>query len=109
MTDLANKKCIPCTHGAKALDEEELAPLLLELGSDWQINAVGHLEKSFKFKNFKEALDFANKAGAIAENEGHHPDLHLTWGKCVIEIWTHKVNGLTESDFVLAAKIDRIA
>lgn len=81
--------------------------MLAELGSGWQVNDQGHLERLYAFANFARALEFANAVGAIAESEGHHPDLYIAWGKCRIEVWTHKINGLTESDFTLAAKADR--
>ncbi|MDQ6733354.1 MAG: 4a-hydroxytetrahydrobiopterin dehydratase, partial [Nitrospirota bacterium] len=81
--------------------------LLTQLAPGWHINKDGHLERLYTFPDFARALDFVNKVGAVAEAEGHHPDLHLAWGKCKVEIWTHKINGLTESDFYLAAKTDR--
>lgn len=77
-----------------------------ELGREWKVVNGHHLEKLFKFKNFVEALEFTNRIGAIAEKEGHHPDIYLTWGKVRVEIFTHTVNGLTKSDFILAAKIE---
>ena len=81
--------------------------LLAQLSPGWQLNQEGHLERTYLFTNFVRALEFANKVGAVAEAEGHHPDLHIAWGKCRVEIWTHKIQGLTESDFYLAAKADR--
>jgi 4a-hydroxytetrahydrobiopterin dehydratase len=81
--------------------------LLSEIDPDWRLNIAGHLERDFTFPDFARALGFANAIGDIAESEGHHPDLHVGWGKCTVEIWTHKVSGLTKSDFVLAAKTDR--
>lgn len=81
--------------------------LLRELEGGWQLNPNGHLERTYSFKDFAEAMAFANKVADIAESEGHHPDLHIAWGKCTVEIWTHKIRGLTESDFYLAAKADR--
>jgi 4a-hydroxytetrahydrobiopterin dehydratase len=89
------------------MPREEAERLLGELHADWQLNAAGHLERSLKFGNFVMALDFANRVGEIAEAENHHPDLHVAWGSCTVEIWTHKIAGLTESDFVFAAKVDR--
>jgi 4a-hydroxytetrahydrobiopterin dehydratase len=76
--------------------------------SGWQVVDGHHLIKAYKFPDFRTALDFVNQAGAIAETEGHHPDLFLAWGKVEVKTWTHKIDGLTESDFILAAKIDRI-
>jgi 4a-hydroxytetrahydrobiopterin dehydratase len=81
--------------------------LLYQLKAGWHVNPQGHLERVFGFPDFAQPLAFANKVGAIAEEEGHHPDLHIAWGKCKVEIWTHKIDGLTESDFYLAAKADR--
>jgi 4a-hydroxytetrahydrobiopterin dehydratase len=81
--------------------------LLAQLSPGWQLNPAGHLERTYPFKDFVQALEFANAVGGIAETEGHHPDLHIAWGKCRVEIWTHKIQGLTESDFYLAAKADR--
>ena len=81
--------------------------LLKQLGQGWTLNGKGHLERRYTFKDFAQALAFVKKVGAIAEAEGHHPDLYLAWGKCKIEIWSHKIKGLTESDFVLAAKAER--
>lgn len=103
---LADKKC---SDGGSvsplwALRERKL---LKELWQGWKLNGKGHLERRCTFKDFAQALAFANKAGAVAEAEGQHPDLFLAWGKCKIDIWSHKIKGLTESDFVLAAKAER--
>src|SRR4029077_11378055 len=108
MSSLANEKCIPCRGGVPALKGEELAALALELGGAWRVVDEHHLEKEFRFPDFAQALAFTNKVGAIAEEEGHHPDIYLAWGKVRVTIWTHKVDGLTRSDFVLAAKIERL-
>lgn len=105
--DLAKKHCVPCRGGVPPLKGEALKKLEKELGSGWKVESEHHLEKEFKFPDFKQALAFTNKVGEIAEAEGHHPDLYLAWGKVKIQIWTHKIDGLTESDFILAAKIDR--
>jgi 4a-hydroxytetrahydrobiopterin dehydratase len=104
---LANEKCVPCKGGVPPLKGEELERLTRELGSDWRVVDEHHLEKEFRFKNFAEALAFTNKVGAIAEEQGHHPDIFLAWGKVRVTIWTHAIDGLTRSDFVLAAKIER--
>ena len=106
MSDLASKSCVPCRGGVPPLEGKELRRLESELGGGWKVVDGHHLEKNFDFPDFKEALDFTNRVGEIAEAEGHHPDIHLSWGKVGIEIWTHKIDGLTESDFILAAKID---
>ena len=107
MTELADNPCIPSDGNTPRVTGERAALLLDELGAGWSINGSGHLEKLFVFKNFVEALSFANDIGDIAEAEGHHPDLHIGWGRCGVEIWTHDINGLAESDFFLAAKVNR--
>lgn len=104
---LADNKCIPCRGGVPPVPADRAQALLKELGRGWSLNQSGHLERLYTFKDFVQALAYVNKVGAVAEAEGHHPDLYLAWGKCKIEIWTHKINGLTESDFYLAAKADR--
>lgn len=108
MSELAAKKCIPCTEGTPPLEGEDLAQFVSELGGCWQVINDHHLEKEFFFHDFKEALAFTNILGNLAEAEGHHPDIHLSWGKVRVLIWTHKINGLSESDFILAAKCDQI-
>jgi len=108
MPELAEKMCVPCRGGVPPLTAEEIRPLQAEV-KDWSVVNNHHIEREFKFKDFKTALDFTNKVGAIAEEQGHHPDIYLAWGKVQVQIWTHKINGLTESDFILAAKIDRAA
>lgn len=105
---LSDKHCVPCRGGVPPLKEEQLQRLAIELNNGWQVIEEHHLEKEYKFSDFKTALDFTNHVGVIAEDEGHHPDIYLTWGKVKVTIWTHKINGLSESDFILAAKIDRI-
>ena len=105
---LANEKCVPCRGGVPALKGDELRAVAAELGGDWRVVEEHHLEKEFAFLDFKTALAFTNRVGAVAEEEGHHPDIYLAWGKVRVTIWTHKIDGLTRSDFVLAAKIDRV-
>jgi 4a-hydroxytetrahydrobiopterin dehydratase len=104
---LADEKCIPCSGGIPAMKGKELAELARTLGGDWRVVDEHHLEKEFTFPDFAQALAFTNRIGAIAEEEGHHPDIYLSWGKVGVKIWTHKVDGLTRADFVLAAKMDR--
>lgn len=104
---LADKTCVPCKGGVPPLKGEDLAKLNAEV-PEWQVVEEHHLHKVFRFPDFQKALDFVNRAGTIAEEQGHHPDILLAWGKAEITIFTHKINGLTESDFVLAAKIDRV-
>jgi 4a-hydroxytetrahydrobiopterin dehydratase len=108
MMELADKKCVPCKGGVPPLSREWVDTLLAELEPGWKATHHGtRIERTYPFEEFKPALEFANRVGAIAEEEGHHPDLHVGWGRCTVEIWTHKINGLTESDFYLAAKSDR--
>lgn len=104
---LSEKKCESCVSATRSLSFDEFTGLLSEL-KGWTVVAEHHLLKSYKTSNFAEALELANKIGALAEEEGHHPDLLVRWGELKIEMWTHKVDGLTEADFVLAAKIDRM-
>lgn len=104
--DLAKKKCIPCDKKTPPLKGAQLKELFKELKPGWKIVDEHELEKEFLFPDFKQALAFTNKVGALAEQEGHHPDIFLAWGKVKITLWTHKINGLSESDFVLASKID---
>ncbi len=103
---LRDEKCAPCNRRTPPLKKEEVDRLIAELGGGWSLNAAGHLEREFgPFADFAGALAFANAAGRIAESEGHHPDLHVGWGRCRVEIWTHAYSALSKNDFVLAAKI----
>jgi 4a-hydroxytetrahydrobiopterin dehydratase len=106
---LAQKHCVPCRGGVPPLKGAELADLQARLGHGWNVVEEHHLDKTFEFPDFKSALDFTNKVGEVAESEGHHPDIHLAWGKARVTLWTHKIDGLTESDFVMAAKIEGVA
>ncbi len=106
MAGLAEKTCIPCRGGVPPLTMEQIEPLLNQVES-WNVVNHHHIEKEFTFPDFQSALNFVNKVGATAEEQGHHPDIYLAWGKVEIKIWTHKIDGLTESDFILAAKIDK--
>ena len=108
MSELAAKRCVPCKGGVPPLAGEQLDDLLQQLGPNgWRVSAGHHLEKSYKFPDFVQALAFVNRVGAVAEAQGHHPDIALGWGKVTVTIWTHKIEGLTESDFILAAKADQ--
>ncbi len=102
---LAAEVCEPCRGGVPALTEEQYGPLFAEL-SGWEVVAGHHLQKQYDFPDFVSALGRLNQIAALAESVGHHPDLHLSWGRLVIQIWTHKVDGLTRADFVFAAKCD---
>ena len=107
MSDLAEKSCVPCRGGVPPLKGEALRMFARQI-TDWEVIEEHHLSKTYKLADFKEALHLVNRIGEIAEREDHHPDIYLAWGKVRVEIWTHKINGLTESDFILAAKIDEI-
>lgn len=107
MSDLASKTCVPCRGGVPPLKSSQLAALAAQV-PQWQIVNEHHLTRNFAFPDFRQALDFVNRVGAIAEEQGHHPNILLTWGHAEITIWTHKIDGLTESDFILAAKIDKM-
>jgi 4a-hydroxytetrahydrobiopterin dehydratase len=105
--ELASKSCVPCRGGVPALKGEQLRELRQQVPG-WQVENEHHLHRTYTFPDFRTALDFVNRVGEIAEREGHHPDIALGWGKAEITIWTHKVDGLTESDFILAAKIEQL-
>ena len=107
MNDLADGVCIPCRGGVPPLKGNELDAFLEKLGNKWKIIDEHHLEKEYLFENFRKALDFTIKVGELAENQNHHPDIFLAWGKVKLTIWTHKIDGLTESDFIFAAKADK--
>ena len=111
MTDLANKKCVPCEGGIPAFDIDEIHKYLKKIDG-WDVlkdsNDNFYIEKKFKFKNYVQSEQFIIKVGQIAEQEGHHPDIKFGWGYCRIKIFTHAIKGLAESDFILASKIDRI-
>lgn len=108
MTDLAKLECVPCRGGIPPLEGEKIRELLTQL-TGWEVINEHHLRKTYKLANFAKALELINRIGALAETQGHHPDFCFGWGYCEVKIWTHKIDGLTESDFVLAAKIDQIA
>ena len=111
MTDLSDKKCIPCEGGIPGFDLSEIHKYL-KMVDGWEVKAdedkIYYLIKEVKFENFLESQKFINKVGAVAEIEGHHPDIWFGWGYAKIKIFTHSIKGLAESDFVLAAKIDKI-
>lgn len=107
--DLAQKHCEPCKGNVPPLKGEVLFTLRKQLSKGWEIIEQHHLYKEFHFPNFRDALAFTNQVGEIAEREKHHPDIFLSWGKVTLKIWTHKIDGLTESDFILAAKCDALS
>ena len=104
---LTEKICVPCQGGVLPLKSTDIKKYLSQLDG-WQAVKNHHITKTYLFKNFSEALAFVNRVGKVAEENSHHPDLLLTWGKTCVDIWTHKINGLTESDFILAAKCDQV-
>ena len=106
MSDLANQQCVPCRGGVPPLDASRQSELLKQI-EGWSVERGHHLAKTYTFPDFAQGLAFVNRVGAMADQQGHHPDIYLTWGKVRVEIWTHKIDGLTESDFVFAAKTDR--
>lgn len=105
---LADKKCIPCRGGTPPLKGAELQKVHQNV-PQWTVTNEHHIHREFRFPDFKQALAFVNRVGAVAEEEGHHPDILLAWGRAEITLWTHKIDGLTESDFIMAAKIDRLS
>ncbi|MGO9127284.1 MAG: 4a-hydroxytetrahydrobiopterin dehydratase [Terriglobales bacterium] len=107
MSELASKDCVPCRGGVPPLKGEQLHAFSHQL-PNWKVVNEHHITRAFSFPDFKQALDFVNRVGAVAEEQGHHPDILLKWGNAEITIWTHKIDGLTESDFIMAAKIDSL-
>ncbi len=107
MSELASRDCVPCRGGVPPLPAEETARLLAQLDG-WEVVNQHHLRQEYKFADFKEAQAFVTRVCELAEEQGHHPDICFGWGRAEITIWTHKIDGLTESDFILAAKIDRL-
>jgi 4a-hydroxytetrahydrobiopterin dehydratase len=108
VSDLASRECVPCRGGVPPLPVEEQLALLAQLTPEWHIVNSHHLQRAYRFRNFAAALAFVNRIGELAEQQSHHPDLHLAWGKVGVEIWTHAIDGLLEADFVLAAKCERL-
>ncbi len=108
MSDLTHKKCVPCSSGVAAANSQEIMRLHQEV-PEWEVVEGHHLSRAYGFSDFVQTLVFVNKVGEMAEEEGHHPNITFTYGQARIDIWTHQVDGLTESDFILAAKIDTIA
>jgi len=105
--ELAQKSCVPCKGDVPPLRGEELERLSAQL-PQWEVVEGHHLRRDYRFPDFASALAFVNRVGEVAEAEGHHPDIRFTWGRVAIEIFTHSIDGLTESDFVLAAKLERL-
>ena len=111
MSSLADKTCVPCRGGVPPLKGKDLAEIHRQLAepSHWNVVSEHHLVRAYKFPDFRSALAFVNRVGEIAEEQGHHPDILLAWGKAEVTTFTHKVDGLTESDFILAAKIEKVS
>jgi 4a-hydroxytetrahydrobiopterin dehydratase len=107
MDDLASRECVPCRGGVPPMQGDEIKKYAEQL-KGWEVVENHHLRKLFDFRDFREALAFVNRVGELAEEQGHHPNISFGWGQAEITIWTHKIDGLTESDFILAAKIDRL-
>jgi 4a-hydroxytetrahydrobiopterin dehydratase len=107
MSDLASKTCVPCRGGTPPLQGEELDDLRRQV-PEWEVIEEHHLRRRFRFKNSREALDFVNRVGELAEEQGHHPDVSFGWGYAEITVFTHKIDGLTESDFIFAAKTNTL-
>jgi 4a-hydroxytetrahydrobiopterin dehydratase len=108
MSDLASRRCEPCRSGATPLAGAEIGDLVAQIDPAWQVVDGHHLRREFRFKDFAQALAFTNRVGELAEEQFHHPDIDLRWGRVALEIWTHKVGGLLEADFIFAAKCDRL-
>jgi 4a-hydroxytetrahydrobiopterin dehydratase len=106
--DLASQSCVPCRGGVPPIEGAALRSILQQVPK-WSAVNEHHITRAFTFPDFKQALDFVNRVGDVAEHEGHHPDILLTWGKAEITLWTHKIDGLTQSDFIMAAKIDQLS
>lgn len=107
MSDLINKNCVPCRGGIPPLNKDEINVFLGDI-QDWKVIDNHHILKTFSFPDFISALSFVNKVGTLAEKEAHHPNICFTWGSVEISIWTHKINGLHENDFILAFKIEEL-
>jgi len=108
VNQLIKSKCVPCQGSVKPLKGRAICDLAKGISSNWRVINEHHLEKEFKFKNFQEALNFVNKVGQLAESEGHHPDIYLSWGKVKLTMWTYKICGLHKNDFILAAKVGEL-
>jgi 4a-hydroxytetrahydrobiopterin dehydratase len=108
MSELSQMACVPCRGGVPPLQGAELAAIASRLGGQWQVVDQHHLEKEFRFTNFRQAMDFAVQIGELAESVNHHPDLRVSWGRVRVTAWTHKIGGLSETDFIFAAKVDTL-
>ncbi len=108
-SELADRECIACTSDSEPLEGADLEELYQEIDTDvWEVIDEHHLEGTYPFEDFRDALEFTKEIGELDEEEWHHPDIHLSWGEVVVEMWTHKIDGLFETDFVMAARMDRM-
>lgn len=107
MSELFKKTCVPCVGGVPPLSSDEITSYLPQV-PEWKVTDNHHLQREYSFPDFLQALAATNRIGQLAEEQGHHPDIYLAWGKVTVKIWTHKIDGLTESDFILAAKVDQV-
>jgi 4a-hydroxytetrahydrobiopterin dehydratase len=107
LENLADQNCVPCRGGVPPMKGTELKRIQ-QLVPKWKVMKEHHITRAFTFPDFKQALDFVNRVGDVAERQGHHPDILLTWGKAEVTLWTHKIDGLSHSDFIMAAKIDQL-
>lgn len=107
--DLASMECVPCRGGVPPMTHDDAQDYLADLGGEWLVVDDHHLQREYRFKNFRQALAFTNRIGEIAESEGHHPALLTEWGRVTVTWWTHKIRGLHRNDFVMAAKTDKLA
>ena len=106
--DLSRKKCKPCEGGVAPLDQKEVEVYLKQIKDDWKVTDTNKISREFLFVNYRHTVDFVNKVADLAEEEGHHPVMHVYFGRVVIELWTHAIDGLSENDFILASKIDKL-
>jgi 4a-hydroxytetrahydrobiopterin dehydratase len=106
--DLTEKKCKPCEGGVPPLNQKEIAEYKKQISVNWKVAELRKLTREFSFINYTHTMEFVNKVADLAEIEGHHPDMHVYYGKVVIELWTHSINGLSENDFIMASKIDKL-
>lgn len=106
--ELSTKKCIPCEGGIPPLNEKEIKEYKKLISVDWKVSDNNKITREFFFVSYRHTMDFVNKVADLAEEEGHHPVLHIYFGRLVADLWTHSINGLSENDFILAAKIDKL-
>jgi 4a-hydroxytetrahydrobiopterin dehydratase len=106
--DLSGKKCKPCEGGVPPLDQKEVTEFKGQISDDWKVLEMKKITREFFFVNYRHTMEFVNKVADLAEEEGHHPDMYVFYGRVVVELWTHSINGLSENDFIMASKIDKL-